>query len=69
MSKGKSKLLKSGPGTWGKLAGRSGTAAGQGVNVNAKDYRKSGQTGAAPSLKADFNPMHTPASNYGFKGV
>ena len=68
--KGKSKLIKSGPGTWGKLASKNGSYAGApGVNYNTKNYAKHGKTGAKPSLGNNMNPMKQQAGTFALKGV
>lgn len=69
--KGKSKLIKSGPGTWGTLASGNGTLGGQRVNVNTGHYQKKGKEGAAPSLNArGLNPMNARGDlTHSLKGV
>lgn len=68
--KGKSKLIKSGPGTWGKLASKNGSYAGApGVNYNTKNYTKKGKTASAPNLSNNMNPMKSPAGTFALKGV
>jgi hypothetical protein len=65
---GKSKVIKSGPGTWGTLASQSGKL-GPGPNVNQKNYHKPGQTATAPSLTNNMNPMKCTPGGVGLKGV